>query len=407
MGRNIQFLWIGSYDSDEEFVAKSHKGMKTASAQISQKNLVNGIESITQLPMDSINGSIVPHFPVYKDGIVSKTCWSRESGSQNVSVPYLNLKYLNRLTCRISMEKEADNWVKTRYQGGELIIFAYGLRSAPMATALRIQRKIPDARIFNIVTDLPEFMDLGESAVKKMLKKIDKLSIRRFMKKMTGFVLYAPKMAELLSIPAGKWLLMEGSYDVGEMASVEKERGKGTKAIMYSGVLDVQYGMNLLLNSFMQLEQPDLELWLTGGGNAEGYIRECARKDPRIKFFGFLPTRADVLKLQAQASLMVNMRLPSEKASSYCFPSKLFEFLSSGNPVLSYRLEGIPEEYAEHLIFIEDETVEATCEAIIKALGMDEERRCSFGEAAREFVCKRKNNLYQAQRVLDFCGYRK
>lgn len=407
MEKTIQLLWIGSYDSDEEFVVKSRKGMKTASAQVSQKNLVEGIETETQKPMDSINGSIVPHFPVYKDRIVSKIYWDRENGAHNVSVGYLNVKYLNRLTCRISMEREAEHWVKTRYLGGELTILAYGLRSAPMATALRIKKRIPHARIFNIVTDLPEFMDLGESRVKKLLKKVDMLSIRRFMKRMDGFVLYAPKMAEYLSIPDGKWLLMEGSYDVGELRSDTKKRTDGKRAIMYSGVLDVQLGIDLLLKAFMQLKDPELELWLTGGGNAEGLIRKCAEKDPRIRFFGFLPTRADVLKLQSEAALMINMRLPSEPASAYCFPSKIFEYLCSGNPVLSYRIEGISDEYADHLIFIEDETVEATCRAMEKALAMDEEQRRAFGEAAREFVCTRKNNLHQARRVLEFCQYTK
>jgi len=401
----VQMLWIGSYDSDEEFIVKSEKGMKTASAQVSQKNLVEGIEAETQKPMDSINGSIVPHFPVYRDRFVSRIYWDRANGARNVSVGYWNIKYLNRLTCRISMEREADHWVKTRYLGGELIILAYGLRSAPMATALRIKRQIPHARIFNIVTDLPEFMDLGESRVKKLLKKVDMLSIRRFMKRMEGYVLYAPKMAEYLSIPDGKWMLMEGSCDVREMLPDTKGSRSGKKAIMYSGVLDAQYGIALLMKAFMQLKNPDAELWLTGGGNAEGLIRECAEKDPRIRFFGFLPARADVLKLQAEAALMINMRLPSEPASAYCFPSKIFEYLCSGNPVLSYRLEGISEEYADYLIFIEDETAEATCRAMEKALAMDEEQRRAFGEAAREFVRARKSNRYQARRVLEFCQY--
>ena len=402
MNGRTQLLWIGCFDSDEEFRIKSEKGMNTASAQVSQRNLVAGLEAVARISMDSINGSIVPHFPAYRDWRVREVRWTEKSGSRNVSVGYLNLKYVNRLTCRRSMERAADHWLKTRYAGGGLVIFAYGLRSAPMAAAARIRRSVPDARIFCIVTDLPEFMDLGESRFKKLLKKIDGIAIRRLMKTMSGFVLYASGMAEYLSIPDGRWMLMEGSWDPGEAHPFPR---RCSRAILYSGALDLRYGVDLLLQSFMRLEDPELELWLTGGGNAEPIIRECAEKDARIRFFGFLPAREDVLRMQAEAALLINMRLPSEKASAYCFPSKLFEYLCSGTPVLSYRLKGIPEEYSEHLLFIEEESIASTCEAIRHALSMSESQRRAMGHAAREFVLSRKNCHAQARRLLEFSQY--
>ena len=103
----------------------------------------------------------------------------------------------------------------------------------------------------------------------------------------------------------------------------------------------------------------DIELWITGGGNTEGYIKACAKKDNRIKFYGFLPSRQDVLQKQAEASLLVNMRLPSEPASGYCFPSKLFEYMATGTPVLSFDIAGIPREYLQHLYVVKQETVDA------------------------------------------------
>ena len=59
-----QILWIGCLESDEEFKIKARKGYDLASAQVSQKNLLNGIEEVSGILCDSINGSVLPPYPV-------------------------------------------------------------------------------------------------------------------------------------------------------------------------------------------------------------------------------------------------------------------------------------------------------------------------------------------------------
>ena len=321
-----QILWIGCLESDEEFTIKAKKGYDLASAQVSQKNLLYGIEEVSGIVCDSINGSVLPPYPVYQDRIIEPVTWEHKPGSMDISVGYKNDKYINRINCKKAMLKAADEWCKTRYKGSDVIVFVYSMRSAPMATACRIKEKIPQAKIYLIITDLPQFMDLGQSRVKAALKKIDWQSIKKMQKKFDGFILYAEKMAEYLEIPSNKWILMEGSYDTAEQITAVKEK---KKAVMYSGKLDEQYGIKMLVDAFMSIQDSDIELWITGGGNTEGYIKACAKKDNRIKFYGFLPSRQDVLQKQTEASLLVNMRLPSELASGYCFPSKLFEYMAT------------------------------------------------------------------------------
>ena len=99
-------------------------------------------------------------------------------------------------------------------------------------------------------------------------------------KKFAGFILYAEKMAEYLEIPSNKWILMEGSYDTAEQITAVKEK---KKAVMYSGKLDEQYGIKMLVAAFMSIQDVDIELWITGGGNTEGYIKACAKKDNRSR----------------------------------------------------------------------------------------------------------------------------
>lgn len=396
----MQMLWIGCVESDEEFCIKAQKGCTLASAQVSQKNLIAGMEQVSGCVFDSINGSVLPPYPVYQDRDVPEVCWSHAPGAWDISVGYRNDKYINRIHCKNAMITAADQWIKNRYLGGELKILVYSMRSAPMATACYLKGKITNAKLYLIVTDLPQFMDLGQSKVKALLKKIDWISIKRMQKCFDGFILYAAKMAEFLKIPQEKWMLMEGSYD-GNTQQDKAEKSE-KKALMYSGTLDERYGIPMLLDAFMGIEDPDIQLWFTGGGNAETYIRECAQKDPRIKFFGFLPSRQDVLRLQNKASALINMRLPSEPASDYCFPSKLFEYMVTGIPVLSFKTGGIPEEYDPYLIIMQEETILSIRNAIDEVSQMDPIERTTLGIAAKNFICQNKTALNQSTRIIDW-----
>ena len=395
----LQILWIGCLESDEEFKIKAKKGYDLASAQVSQKNLLYGIEEVSGIVCDSINGSVLPPYPVYQDRLIAPVIWEHKSGAKDISVGYKNDKYINRVNCKNAMLKAANEWCKTRYKGSDVIVFVYSMRSAPMATACRIKEKIPQAKIYLIITDLPQFMDLGQSHIKATLKKIDWQSIKKMQKKFDGFILYAEKMAEYLKIPSDKWILLEGSYDTFEKIMVVKEK---KKAVMYSGKLDEQYGIKMLVDAFMSIRDSDIELWITGGGNTEGYIKECEGKDHRIKFYGFLPSRQDVLQKQAEASLLVNMRLPSEPASGYCFPSKLFEYMATGTPVLSFDIAGIPREYLRYLYIVNQETVDALAKAIEETLSLDEASLQEQGNEAREFVINEKNTKTQCSKMWKF-----
>ncbi|MBU9735534.1 glycosyltransferase [Diplocloster agilis] len=397
----MQLLWIGCLESEEEFKVKAGKGYDLASAQVSQQNLVSGLEQVSGLYFDSINGSVLPPYPVYRDRIIAPVTWSHVNGSYDISVGYKNDKYINRINCKNAMLKAADDWIEKRYRQRELVVFVYSMRSAPMAAACRIKKEITKARIFLIVSDLPQFMDLGQNRIKAMLKQIDWITIKKMQSKFDGAILYASKMAEYLKLPDDKWMLMEGSFNPGDEIDSAKEK-RQSKAIMYSGKLDKEYGIPMLLDAFMQIEDENIELWLTGGGNAENYIGQCAAKDKRIKYYGFLPTRTDVLRKQKEADLLINMRLPSEQASAYCFPSKLFEYMVSGVPVISFQLEGIPEEYFEYLILVESESLKCLVDAIKGGLQMSNAERLAMGKRAKAFIYDAKNNITQSERICQF-----
>lgn len=392
----MKYLWIG-YCCDD-FLRKHiiEHGGKFLSAYVSQTNITEGLTK-NGICFDSINAPQVNPYPSYREKCVVSHSWNFNR-AKHISVGYLNYKYVNHISRTRALKKAAVNWAKENARE-EITIFVYSMHSPFMEAADTIKKLVRNCRIVLIVTDLPQFMDLHMSMIKKILKGFDWVRIKHLMNRVDFYVLYSRHMAEYLKLESGHWMVMEGSVSEKDIPQSTISMNK-KKAIMYSGVCDKKYGIPLLLDAFSNVQDETLELWITGAGNAVDLIRERAQKDNRIKYFGYLPSRQDLLRKQQEAMAMINMRLPDEEASAYCFPSKIFEYMLSGNPVLSFRIPGIPEEYFKYLVMMEEPTVECVSEALKEIVSMKEEQRMELGRAGREFIVTKKNDFVQAANIL-------
>ena len=393
------YLWIGMCCSQEEKEHIISCGGKLLSAIVSQDNLVCGLSN--DLDMDSINSVRVSSYPLYKEKKIKSFEWSRTGKSKDVNVSYLNYKYIGLYFKTKALEKKAEQWAK-EHKNKEVTVFVYSMHSPFMAAAKAVKKIIPSAKIVLIVPDLPQFMDLGMNKVKKFLKAIDWKKIQGLMKSIDKYILYSKHMAEFLKLKDGSWTVMEGSINENDVLNDTVVKNEDIISVMYSGVCDLRYGIPELLDAFELIEEENYELWITGAGNAVPLIKERAEKDSRIKFYGFLPSRKDLLLKQKQATMMINTRKPDEKASAYCFPSKLFGYMISGNPVLSFDIPGIPEEYFNYLVKMEEVSPKCIAESIKKVADMPFDERNSLGEKSKKFVVENKNKNAQAKKILEF-----
>jgi hypothetical protein len=125
-------------------------------------------------------------------------------------------------------------------------------------------------------------------------------------------------------------------------------------AIMYAGALFEKFGIKTLLDAFSEISN-NYELWLFGFGDLTDYITEQSKKDNRIKFFGNLPNDI-VLDYEKKARLLINPRPLNHEFTKNSFPSKILEYMTSGTPVLTTKLPGIPDDYSDKLFFFDDDT---------------------------------------------------
>ena len=156
-----------------------------------------------------------------------------------------------------------------------------------------------------------------------------------------------------------------------------------------------------LLEAFGKIENENLKLVICGFGEAEEIIKEKEKQDSRIVFLGRVD-RTDVLALQKNAAVLVNPRQNNEEFTKYSFPSKNLEYLSSGVPLVAYKLDGIPDEYDDFIIYPVDDTEISLANEITKICNMADEDRKTLGLKAKDFVFKNKNKVTQSQKIIEF-----
>ncbi|WP_241781833.1 glycosyltransferase [Paenibacillus sp. DMB5] len=209
------------------------------------------------------------------------------------------------------------------------------------------------------------------------------------------YILFTESMKKIVNVKNKPYLVMEGIFNNEfDLAPSTKN-----KAIMHAGTLSHEYGVGNIIEAFLKIQDDNLELWLFGDGNMREAIEVASSVDSRIHYFGFKPQK-EVFEYEKKAMLLINVRNPRDLYTKYSFPSKTFEYMVSGTPFLTTKLEGIPSEYYNYIYTIESNEVDLVKEKILGVLGKSQRELDEFGENARNYVLNNKNTNMQLAKVV-------
>lgn len=395
-----RFIFLGGIFNDVnmvENIKRDSKGNIQYAADIFQKALLDGMyEFIDKENLDLINIPFVGGFPLhYKKPIFVYN-------NNNNKVYLNNFMYIKNL----SREKLAYKLLKNsilRKESVKYTIFVYSLHSPFLDAVLKIKKNFPNKNIeiVSIVPDLPEFMNLGKSTnyFFNLLKTIDMKKIY----KNTPHIDYFIVLTEAIAIKLGtkNFTVVEGIYKQDEVNDVYKKVYK-TNTILYTGTIDKKYGIINLVNAFKNLTT-DFKLVIYGEGDSREEILKISKQNPSIIYKG-LADHDVVVREQKKAKFLINPRNPNEEYTKYSFPSKIMEYMASGTPVITSKLQGIPDEYFDFLITIDTDNDESFKTTLNNILNQDYSNFETKGESARKFVLEKKNSKVQIQKILKMLG---
>ena len=269
-----------------------------------------------------------------------------------------------------------------------LCIICDAIAMSPCLISLALG-KVFGIPVVGIITDLPNILNASD----------DPSEGTGMMRKFDAYVLLTQQMNAVVN-PKGKpYIIMEGLC-ASHLPPVCDEKKK--KTLIYSGSLWKEAaGIEYLVEGFIQAALPGYELQLYGVGELVPWLEDMGKKHSNVKYMGCV-SNAEIVKLQTEASLLVNPRPTDKEFCKYSFPSKTIEYMASGTPVLMTRLPGVPEEYFEYVYTIEEENAAGVQAVLEEIFRRSEQERRSFGLRAREFVAVSKSCEMQTGRIFDF-----
>ncbi|MFE7063737.1 glycosyltransferase [Sutcliffiella sp. NPDC057660] len=365
-------------------------GPGAVSGSLFQQNIIEGLEE------QELNIAILSDFPTTKK-FNKGFKWSHNKSSNDYAVGSFKIPLISMIIKTVLM---CFNILKRKEKREYSVAVAY-LIHTPYLIALWFAKKLNNnLKTILICPDLPGYMDMSlkDKPIKSFFKKVDYWVINKLLNNIDAFILFSDAMREQLPIKNKKTLVIEGVYSPN---GINFDKVNKKKSIMHAGTLHKNIGIENIIEGFKLIEDKELELWIFGDGELNEYIQREARKDRRIKFFGFV-SRTELFEYQKQATLLINARNSIDDYTKYSFPSKTFEYMVSGTPFLTTKLSGIPEEYYDYLYTMDSNAPSIISDHIKQILAISDKERELFGLKARDFVLKNKNKNSQSTKMKEF-----
>lgn len=354
-------------------------------------NLINGFLE------NNINIYSIYGLPISKkicNKIIWKTKKIKKDKCEYIQAGFLNLPILKNISVNITIRKIIKKILQ--FEKEEIVIIFDGAYISIYPT---IKKYSSQLKVFQIVADVYDYMAKvdNKSNYNDLVVKIVRKYVNYCNKKMTGYIFLNKNMGNLYN--TNNYVVVEGISTKKNFEKIKNITNK--KNIMYAGGLFDKFGVKNLIEAFMKIDNKNYELSLYGYGDLDNYIKEKAKIDKRIQYFGMQDIET-VIKAEQCADILINPRPTNLEFQKYSFPSKIIEYMSSGTPVLTTKVEGMPAEYDNYLFYIDDYSIDGLKCKIEDIINLDDNVKDRVGIEAYNFIQNIKSPKKQAEKILNF-----
>ena len=383
----------------ENLVKKSKISLSLADHNLNS-NIILGLDEAKGETTTLINNTPIPSFPKFPKIIFKKQGWAHCDGANDINCGFINLPILKQLS-RVVTTYSAVKKIIKKEGAKNVCLFNYDLHPDICLALKLIKKRYKQVTTCAVLPDIPNALLVVSSGGNMNFKaKLNAKIKSGFINQFDSYVILTEYMKDVVKMDGKKYAVVEGIYNSNQPPL--KEGNAEKKIILYTGQLNAAYGMENLLSAFLEIykNDKDYELCICGGGGLTNTIKELAKQCEGIKYLGYVGPQK-VRECQENATVLINPRQNVGDFTKYSFPSKTMEYLASGRPVIGYKLDGIPSEYDEYMVYVKDNSIEALKETLIKTCSLSKEERKLMGERARAFILENKNPKNQCKKIVD------
>lgn len=324
-------------------------------------------------------------------------CMSRCTLPSIKNIQYDTYKYKNKNHYR--MITSSINSINKLVKLNCKLIHCYNLQAAVLAWTVNVFRKEKFFIIFEPMGLAYEESKYRNPSLKiKLAGSFAKLPEKLMFKKSDAVIVYTHSLKKYVAqkfnidiekvyvIPHGTNLNIRHTKKQLDKSSILKELNLSpeSKIALYGGMLSDLHGTLYLMEAIniVSKKRQDISFLILGKGDLEkkiiSYIKE--NKLTNVYLLGFvLPEKfGDYLSL-ADILLIPHAKCTQTELDQ---PTKLFEYLASGKPIVSFNLKAIAEVVGDNAILVEPNNPEAFANGILTLLD-NESLRKKFGEKGK------------------------
>lgn len=259
---------------------------------------------------------------------------------------FINLIVIKQITIWLSIFINLMVWGLKNYNDKEKVIIVYNTVSYFAIPVLLIST-ILNCKSLAIVADLPI-----KKSNKSLISRLEDYLEVKLIKKFNLLISLTKNIVQDFGNKQ-PYLVIEAGIEekIFQSIAVVKRKSK-IFDIVFSGSLNELSGIELAIKAINKIEDKTIRLNIYGKGIMEKFVRESAENNPNIKFHGNV-SNAEIMLIQRKADLLIAPREPDDYTTKYTFPSKLVEYMATGVPVICNKLQGIPNEYYNHIIALD------------------------------------------------------
>lgn len=277
-------------------------------------------------------------------------------------------------------------------------VMIHGTHTPYMLLALLIKR-IAKVRVSILLTDQHGIDVPSDGFLGRLFRRIDNQVMLTLLRRMDAFICLSDvfvkkyELAPSLVVPG---ILSREFENIGEILVKPGIKEKFT--VVFAGGVNKPNGIDLFLEAIKLVPEQNINFVILGNGDLVKVVEQSSINDKRILYGGVKHGR-DLIKTLLSGDLLINPRPIHEEFSRTSFPSKLIEYMATGIPTLTTKLESIPKEIEECFFYIEDVTPSSIASSISKIYSLNSHERGSVGERAKNSVRKFYSEETIGQRI--------
>lgn len=374
----MKILFIGGYyplGAENALLKDCKYGELSIPSNVYQWGVIDGLLS-NSVQLSLLSCPFLPAFPVgYKHLFTPQIDFIIDGRNVGVMKRFCDLALVKPISRRRAFIKGIIQWIASEKieKNERFAILSYSPSGDQIVPMVKLKKKYPNLITCCIITDLFQktFADTAKMPIFRRLQMCFEIyGLEKALSLIDKFVLLAKGMEELVPETVNKNIIIEGIASEKPFYKKSDEESR-IKTLLYTGSLGEHTSVKELIDAFMLTQSENYRLCICGGGIYSDYIEECTKKDKRIEYLGVVP-REQSIKLQQNATVLINPRFPSIRDTPYSFPSKTMEYLTSGSPMIGFKLKGIPSEYYDYFYTVQEESIESLSNTIDQVLSLSQ-----------------------------------